>query len=129
MVGLRRSKCCGQGRKPQQLSEAKEYLLRLVEKSQQLKELFAAVSCKTAAIKCATEYLLRSHPKTAAINGFFFLNLFPIYCCVYTKTVANDKQQIRFFPLVYYRHYWGWCFEHYDLNLDYAIGSSFIIVM
>ena len=76
MAGLRRSKCCGQGRKPQQLRKAKEYLLRSVEKMQQLKELFVAVNCKTVAIKCATKYVLRSHPKTAAINGFFFLIFF-----------------------------------------------------
>ena len=39
--------------------------------------------------------------KTAAINNFFFCNFFfPIYCCEYTKTAANDKQQICFFPLV-----------------------------
>ena len=62
--------------------------------------LFAAGHSIIAAINCATEYLLRSHLKTSAINCFFFLILFPIYCCVYTKTTANDTQQIRFFPLL-----------------------------
>ena len=69
-------------------------------KLQQLSVLFAAVTRRTAVINLATCYLLRSKRKTVAINGFFFLILFPIYCCVYTKTAASDKQQIHFFPLV-----------------------------
>ena len=71
------------------------------EKPEQLEDIFAAGKEQTAAIEATHEYLLRSRPQTAAINGFFSLILFPIYCCVYTKTTANDKQQIRFFPLVH----------------------------
>ena len=33
---------------------------------------------------------------TAAINVFFLVH-FPIYCCEYKKTAANDEQQIQFF--------------------------------
>ena len=48
-------------------------------KSQQLSVLFAAVTRKIAVINLATAYLLWSRPKIA----------------------SNDKQQIRFFPLVH----------------------------
>ena len=73
LAGLRRGKCCGQGREPQQLSEAKE----------QLKELFAAVSSITAAINIPSEYLLRSQAKPQQII-FFPLVLIP-------KTVPKNS--------------------------------------
>ena len=68
--------------KPQQLSEEVYYLLRVDEEPEQLQDIFATGMKQTAAIEAAHVYLLRSRPKTAAINGFFFLILFPIYCCV-----------------------------------------------
>ena len=47
------------------------------EEPEQLQVLFAAGMKQTAAIEAAHVYLLRSRPKTAAINGFFyFLNSF-----------------------------------------------------
>ena len=41
------------------------------EEPEQLQELFASGMKQTAAIEAAHVYLLRSTPKTAAINGFF----------------------------------------------------------
>ena len=96
----------------------KDYLLFAAggEEPEQLQAIFAAGMKQTAAIEGAHVYLLRSWDKTAAIKGsFFFLILFSIYCCVYTKTAANDKQQIRFFPLVYvsilkvFKDFWHFC--------------------
>ena len=78
LAGLRRGKCCGQGRQPQQLSEAKDYLLRSVEKSKQLKDLFAAVPSITASINIPSEYLLRSQVKPQQLIHLFFLILFAI---------------------------------------------------
>ena len=72
-------------RKSQQLLMPNVYLLR--------------ANYKTATINIATEYLLRSHLKTAAIN-FFFFKFFSYLLLQIYKTAANDKQQIRFFPLV-----------------------------
>ena len=42
------------------------------EKPEQLEDIFAAGKEQTVAIEAAHEYLLRSRPQTAAINGFFF---------------------------------------------------------
>ena len=76
--------------KPQQLSEAKEYLLRAVEKPQQLKKLFAAASSKTAAINSPTENLLRAHVKPQHIIDFFFLNSF-CYLMLHLMKIAANK--------------------------------------
>ena len=71
MADFCRSKCCGQGTKSQQLSEAKDYLLWADEKPQQLKELFAVGYSKTATINSQTEYLLRARVKPQQLIDFF----------------------------------------------------------
>ena len=60
------------------------------EESEQLQELFAAGIKQTAAIEATHVYFCGQGLKPQHLVVYFFLILFPTYCCVYTKTAAND---------------------------------------